>query len=81
MPGMSSASLKLPTLTFTAALALSVSGSCTKRASSLLGSLTTLYDLSSRAGVSSLSARRVSGAMVAKKRVVVDGRGDRGWML
>lgn len=71
IPGISSASLKLPTFTFTAALALSVSGSCTRRASSLFGSLMTLYDLSSRAGASSLSVTRSMGAMLAKERVVV----------
>ena len=66
MPGISSASLKLPTLTLTAALALSVSGSCTMSASSLFGSLMTLYDLSSRAGTSSLSVTRSMGAIFVK---------------
>lgn len=65
MPGMSSSSLKLPTLTLTEALALSVSGSCTSRASSLLGNLITRYDLSSSDEVSSLSAILSTGAMVA----------------
>src|SRR5271168_3144775 len=70
MPGMSSSSEKLPTLTLRLALALSVSGSCTSSASSLLGSLITRYDLSSRAGFSRSSVTRWTCVMtLAKPRV------------
>ena len=68
-PGSSFGSLKLPTLTFREALALSVSGSWTRRASSSLGKRTTLYDRSSSSGASSLSAIRSIGTMVARERV------------
>jgi hypothetical protein len=55
-PGMSFGSLKLPTLTSKAALDLSVLGSCMRRTSSSLGSVTILYDRSSSAGRSKSSS-------------------------
>ena len=72
MPGISSSSEKLPTLTLRLALALSVSGSWTSSASNLLGNAMTRYDLSSRAGFSKSSVTRWNGViMLAKLRFCI----------
>ena len=62
-PGISGVSLKLPTFTSSAPLALSVSGSWMRRASSWFGRRMTLYERSSRAGRSMLSATRSGGVL------------------
>ena len=83
VPARFSASLKLPTLTLTEALALSVSGSWTSKASSLLGSLTTRYDRSSSSGASKLSVMRSIGTMVARRRLKggVGGQTGQGYVI
>lgn len=66
IPGMSFESLKLPTLTSRAALALSVLGSCINSTSRRFCRVRILYDRSSRAGLSRSSIRgrvaRLSGS-------------------
>lgn len=60
LTGRSLLSEKFPTCTSNAALALSVSGSCTISASSLFGSWITRYDRLSRSGCSSLLVMMVA---------------------
>ena len=73
IPGISSSSEKLPTFTFMLALALSVSGSWTRSASSLFPSSMTRYDRSSNDGFSSSSVMRRTAPMTAEEEKLFRG--------